>query len=205
MQITIKSVKVGASGTNDKGDWELIVVTADDGSEFTTFDKSAKHINPGSVIEFEPKVKNNKTGFTKFTVISQGSVPPPTEVKRESSTNQSIEAQTAYKGLIEIYDKLEETTQKRVIAWALIKMGVQDAKTNTKLDSRQDEPGDTGGDDTGRVGQAAKELMEWALEHGKEYGPSWVRKESKIGDKIITDEMAKQAKSYLRTLMSWTD
>jgi len=76
MQLTVKSTKIGRTGTNEKGDWELIVVTSDDGTDYTTFHKGAKNLLPGTVIEVgEVIIKNNKHSFKEYTVISAPTVP----------------------------------------------------------------------------------------------------------------------------------
>jgi len=72
MQLTVKSVKVGATGTSKRGDWELIVVTSQDDTDYTTFHKNAKDIPPGSVIEVEDTVvKDGKTSFKEFVIVSK--------------------------------------------------------------------------------------------------------------------------------------
>lgn len=77
MEITVKSVRVASSGTNDKGEWELICVTTPDGTEFTTFDKKAKHVGEGAVIDIgDPKTKKGKFSFDKVVkIVKEGQAP----------------------------------------------------------------------------------------------------------------------------------
>lgn len=50
----------------------------------------------------------------------------------------------------------------------------------------------------------AKELMAWALSHGKEFTPSWVRKEANITpNTIITDEIAVEAYKTIKASTGW--
>lgn len=81
MQITVREAKVVSTGTGAKGEWELIRVTSEDNTEYTTFDKAAKHLTVGSVIEFEPLIKAGKVSFKGFKVISEGQVSSSPEAK----------------------------------------------------------------------------------------------------------------------------
>ena len=49
----------------------------------------------------------------------------------------------------------------------------------------------------------AKELMTWAAKHGKEYTPSWLRKELNLGNQIITDEHAIKYYEILKQKKGW--
>ncbi len=88
---------VTAEGTRAGQKWQLVIITGDDGSEFTTFDIKAKEVGIGGVIELEPVIKNGKTNFTKFTIKKKGVAPVPaatiggddSPVKRNSIENQS--------------------------------------------------------------------------------------------------------------------
>jgi len=51
----------------------------------------------------------------------------------------------------------------------------------------------------------AKELMAWALKHGKEYTPSWLRKELNLGNQLITDEHAIKYYEILKQKKGWED
>ena len=71
---------------------------------------------------------------------------------------------------------------------------------------RQPPREETGVDDTGG-GEVpvtnAQELMKWAIGHGKEYGPGWVRQIAGLGTALITDEKAVEAYKNLKALMAW--
>ena len=142
MQLTVKSAKVGKTGTSDKGDWELIVIKAEDGTDYTTFHKSAKNLTPGAVIDIgEPTIKNGKCSFKEFNVISQGSpaisapangkpvMTPEDWAKKDRIERASYEAQTAFKGVIELacspnfdqWNKLSDVLGK-ALDWASKKL-----------------------------------------------------------------------------------
>lgn len=99
VNVTDIKMKTGVTKTGTKaGDpWELIIIIGDDGSEFTTFDKAAKEVGIGGIIELEPVIKAGKTNFTKFTIKKKGQAPVPsvttsseeTPVKRQSIEDQN--------------------------------------------------------------------------------------------------------------------
>ena len=113
-KFTVKSVKVGATGKSKHGDWELIVVTTEDGTDYTTFDTKAKTIPPGSVIEINDiTIKEGKISFKEFNIISSPTEPAPLPSLNgaEPTTNEqwaekqrieriSIEGQSAIKQLV---------------------------------------------------------------------------------------------------------
>lgn len=112
MQITVKEAKVVKTGTNKSGEWELIRVTSEDNTEYTTFDKKAKTLT-GATIEFEPIIKEGKLSFKEFKLISEGQVSLLPAAKAEGMTPEawaekdrlerfSIESQVAFKGIIEL-------------------------------------------------------------------------------------------------------
>ena len=88
---------VTAEGARAGQKWQLVIITGDDGSEFTTFDIKAKEVGIGGMIELEPVLKNGKVNFTKFTIKKKGTAPAPaamnggddSPVKRNSIENQS--------------------------------------------------------------------------------------------------------------------
>ena len=82
VNVTDIKVKDGvtAEGARAGQKWQLVIITGDDGSEFTTFDIKAKEVGIGGVIELEPVLKNGKVNFTKFTVISKGTAVSQTSV-----------------------------------------------------------------------------------------------------------------------------
>jgi len=111
MQITVKESKVAKTGSNSKGEWQLIVVKdSNTGIDYTTFDKKAL-TGPGSVLEIgKPDVKDGKFSFKKCEIIS--SAPASVTNSRETSPEEwrekqrieraSFEAQTAFKGIIDL-------------------------------------------------------------------------------------------------------
>lgn len=65
-KVTIKEIKT-KTGTSGKGKWTLVIITGEDGAEFTSFDASLEKYGPGSVIEIEPEVVT-KDGKTKVNI-----------------------------------------------------------------------------------------------------------------------------------------
>lgn len=65
-KVTINNVKT-KSGKNQKGEWELVIITGEDGAEFTSFDKKLKDLQTGDVIEIEPEI-TTKDGKTKINI-----------------------------------------------------------------------------------------------------------------------------------------
>lgn len=74
MEIEVKASQVVKTGTNKNGPWELIRVTSADGTEYTTFDKKAKHLGAGAVIDIgEVEIKGNKISFKEIVkVVKEG-------------------------------------------------------------------------------------------------------------------------------------
>lgn len=124
MQVNVKSVKVLKSGTNKNGEWELVGVTSEDGTNYTTFHKSAKNLTAGSVIEFEPEIKEGKISFKEYKVVSEAPAPaspspangkpdshqgmtPEMWAEKDRLERWSIESQTAFKGIMEFASKHE--------------------------------------------------------------------------------------------------
>lgn len=134
MQITVLESKIGKTGKNDKGEWELIVVKAEgSGIDYTTFDKKAK-VSPGTTLEIgEPDVKDGKHSFKKCDIISAAPELAPSfsngkEYKKdldgmkaeytykagiEKIRNASIEAQTAFNGAISLINKGHSFTDEQ--------------------------------------------------------------------------------------------
>ncbi len=121
MKITVKEVAVVKTGTSGKGDWELIKVTSDDGTGYTTFDKKAKQLNPGAVIDADVELKEGKASFKKFEIISNPEggaastngggykkdleglkIEYQLKAQLQAIERASIEAQTAYNGAIKL-------------------------------------------------------------------------------------------------------
>lgn len=112
MQITVKSTKVAKTGTNKAGPWELIVITSEDGTDYTTFHKGAKNLTAGAVIDIEPDIKEGKISFKEYKVISSPAAPPDGNgrpgmtpelwAEKDRLERQSIESQVAFKGVVQI-------------------------------------------------------------------------------------------------------
>ncbi len=127
MQITIKSTRIirEGDGSDGKRAYKWVSVMADDGSEkgteYTTFDASVFKLGPGSVIDIgDPETKDGKLRFKKVaSVISSvaavatppapgPSSSPESDMSKEDWAEKqlieraSFEAQTAYKGAIEL-------------------------------------------------------------------------------------------------------
>jgi len=118
------------TGTNQHGPWTNTMVTGEDGSKFGTFHKSASEIKRGDVIKLEPVIKAGKTNFDTWEFVTRGpdqtgsspasegaQVPAGGSYKRDTEAirleyglkahlqaieRASIEAQTAYNGVIEL-------------------------------------------------------------------------------------------------------
>ncbi len=123
MQITIKSMRIikEGDGSDGKRAYKWVSVMADDGSEkgteYTTFDAGVLKLGPGSVIDIgDPETKDGKLKFKKVEkVISEvAAIPTPLPPGPDRQTtpeewkekqlieHASFEAQTAYKGAIEL-------------------------------------------------------------------------------------------------------
>lgn len=74
-KVTVQDVKT-KSGTSAKGPWTLVIVTSEDGAEFTSFDKGLAKLRQSAVIEIEPEVttKDGKTTIKikEWKLISEG-------------------------------------------------------------------------------------------------------------------------------------
>ncbi len=112
MQITVKSIKVLKIGTNAKGDWELIGVTAEDGKSYTTFHKGVKNLASGTVVRLdEVTIKDDKTSFKEYVVVSEptasspapgqpsNSMTPQDWAEKDRLERRSREANTCFMGL----------------------------------------------------------------------------------------------------------
>lgn len=150
-KVNVKSVS-RKEGTGEKGPWTNTSVTGEDGAVFGTFSKSALEIAAGDLIELDPVVKGKYINFSDWNMLEKGtgSVPAASTsaspngggFKRDidgirfkyqckaqivKGERASIEAQTAFKGIIELapqlgqYPELVEVFQE-AIAWARSKM-----------------------------------------------------------------------------------
>ncbi len=89
MQITIKDIKVATgvvkSGQNQGNPWKLVIITGEDGKEYTTFEASAETLTVGTVLKLDKVTITEKDGKTKhdfkeYVVVSEptgGASPAP--------------------------------------------------------------------------------------------------------------------------------
>lgn len=167
MQILIKSTRVIKEGKQTKTGqpYKWCSVIADDGTpkgtEYTTFDAGVLRLGPGSVIDIgEPIIKEGKLSFKEIvTVISEvAAVSQPVKtngshqlsdeqcLKLKAEETASIEAQTAYNGIIELAkqgevdDKFKRLYEK-ALDWADIKL---DATMPKVAESKKPEPAPNG-------------------------------------------------------------
>ncbi len=122
--ITVKDIRVKTgitkSGQNEGKPWELVIIIGQDGSEFTTFDTAVKDVGIGGVLEAEVEVKNGKTNIKSFRILTKGTASAPVAAgpapqangfpdmskedwaEKQRIERASFEAQTAFKGLMEV-------------------------------------------------------------------------------------------------------
>lgn len=139
VNVTDIKIKTGITRTGAKaGDpWELIIIIGDDGSEFTTFDKAAKEVGIGGIIELEPVIKAGKTNFTKFTIKKKGQAPAPSATSSSEETpikRQSIEDQNRAGHITNLWIagkiKDDDSLVKKLRTW-LEKLGTQEKKAES--------------------------------------------------------------------------
>ena len=111
MELTVKSVQ-SKTGTSTKGAWELVIISAEDGTDYATFDTKAKSLLSGTVIKIDDvKVKEGKISFKEFVIVSAPAAPLPGLNGADTTTNEqwaekqrieriSIEGQSAIKQLV---------------------------------------------------------------------------------------------------------
>lgn len=131
MEIEVKASQVVKTGTNKNGPWELIRVTSVDGTEYTTFDKKAKHQGTGAIIDIgEVEIKGNKISFKEIVkVVREGQAPAagPGNFKQDPAKIHSIESQKRADIIAQLWiadkidDKSLEVTKLR--SW-LKKLGI---------------------------------------------------------------------------------
>ena len=126
------------------------------------------------------------------------------EVQKEvgDTRSLSIEQQVIIKALTELWiaDKLKDN-DPLILAlrvWCAERLGV-----TTKVFKPEDKPEPTTEQEPEEKVTNAKELMAWAVSHGREFTPSWVRKELGFGTALITDEKAQAGYEALKVAMSW--
>jgi hypothetical protein len=121
-QITVKEVR----GPLGKGERKFWAIKDPQGGEFTAFDATIAQVTPGSIIEAEIEVKGKYVNITKWTLVEAGPAVTPNsgggtggQYKRDTEgirfeyelkaylqgiERASIEAQTAYNGLIKVLE-----------------------------------------------------------------------------------------------------
>lgn len=138
MQITVKSTKVAKTGTNKAGPWELIVVTPEDGTDYTTFHKGAKNLTAGSLIDIgEPIIKEGKISFKEYTIISAAALPPGGNgrsgmtpemwAEKDRLERNSMESMSAFRGIMDLAKvwPTDEKAQKAIglaLDWAIAQL-----------------------------------------------------------------------------------
>jgi len=209
-KITVKEVR----GPLGKGEKKFYAIKDGEGAEFTTFDSKVTELGPGSVIEAEVIVKGKYLNLGEWKVLE--AAPPRSgngagegRYKRdvegiryeynlkaylENLRNASIEAQTAFNGVVRLAElvslKGDPKEAERVLPldlwnkalnWAGAKLdgapqtkppeiasdAPQTGKKAPKKNGGGDTPsgGENGPDSFGNVGQ----LLKWALDtHGLE-------------------------------------
>lgn len=173
-------------GTGEKGPWINTSVTGEDGAVFGTFSKSASsEIAAGDLIELEPVVKGKYINFTDWKMLEKGTAaasaasPPANgggykkdvegmrteyamKARLQAIERASIEAQTAYNGIISFVAGLDKEKGlssdspvleafDEAIAWARSKMAAtlvnpapSEAAGATPEAPQPDPPGATG-------------------------------------------------------------
>ncbi len=85
-KVTVASVKTKSGEGGKSGTWTLVIVTGEDGAEFTSFDKALTDLGKGAVIELEPEIttKNGKTkvNIKEWKLVSEGAPPATAEEQR---------------------------------------------------------------------------------------------------------------------------
>jgi len=120
MQIKVKSAKVGKTGENKNGKWELIVVTSEDGTDYTTFHKGAKSLQAETVIDIgEPIIKEGKISFKEYQIISEPAVQsskngqpgmtPEAWAEKDRLERWSRECNTCFMGIMELAKTQDHT------------------------------------------------------------------------------------------------
>ncbi len=146
-KITIKDISI-KTGTNDKGDWKLTNITGADGAKFSSFDHKAAELKAGDTIEAEIEIKGKNNNIKEWKLISSAPITSPPTSNNPSSNSMSkedwaekdrierasIEAQVAYKGIMEVMANLQsdeiikagsklEIAFNQALDWAIGKLG----------------------------------------------------------------------------------
>ena len=137
MEITVKSVKVLKTGSNERGEWKLVKIVTDEGAEYTTLAKEADIIAEGVTINISNMDEKEYNGvvqksFKKFEFVHGAAKPAEkgpvdTEALRTDKPPQiddrtlDIHHQVAVKEIGELWrcGHITETdaVNKKLIAW----------------------------------------------------------------------------------------
>lgn len=119
------------------------------------------------------------------------------ELIREDNAHPENHIMGNHTKLVELYFiKLYDLMSKFVY-------GAKNAKTTEEIPDKEAVSEPSRVDDSGGGVKTAKELMGWAISHGKEYTPTWVKKEALLGDGEITEEVAQTAYQHIKAKMGW--
>lgn len=208
-KIIIKEINT-KTGTNDKGEWKLFNVTGSDGAKFSTFDHKAADLQVGDTIEAEIEIKGNNNNLKSFKVLEHGTTPatpaspassaPANNVMSKEDWREkarieraSIEAQVAFKGIIELFTgnnywqdggELQAKVYKvadRALDWAMEKLGgaaVASVPASEPAKSKSDADKDWDNIQSGSQQKQQKPftlgaVLTWCQSHGKEYTRDW--------------------------------
>lgn len=154
-RIVIKDISF-KTGTNDKGEWKLTNITGADGAKFGSFDHHAAELKAGDVIEAEIEIKGKNNNVKSFKVLEHTAAPaasspapaspqpsgdtkrgmtPEAWAEKDRTERASIEAQTAFKGIMEIIANLKsnetitvgsklDLAYSRALDWAIEKLNM---------------------------------------------------------------------------------
>ena len=201
-QITVKEVR----GPLGKGGRKFWAIKDPQGGEFTAFDSTIAKLTPDSIIEAEIEVKGKYVNITKWTLVEAGPAVTPNsgtggQYKRDTEgirfeyelkaylqgiERASIEAQTAYNGLIKVLElvSVSPITEKLIdkLCPGILKKALQyaDSRLDAAMASKppqspQAPPETVKASDTpkGKVKAQSDtsfknvgELLTWALQQG---------------------------------------
>ena len=112
-KITIKEITTKDGETGGRG-WTLTNIIGTDGTKFGCFNPNIAKLRAGDIIEAEIEVKGNKTNINEWKLISAANKPPEPQTQsngkmtpeqwaeKDRMERESIEAQVAFKGIIDM-------------------------------------------------------------------------------------------------------
>jgi hypothetical protein len=124
MQLNIKEVKIGKTGTTKKGvKWTQYMVLFEDGQKASTFDNKIACLG-GQTIDVELEQDGNYTNIKSWSATSDAPTPAPTTTAItaiQPSKEASIEAQVAVKEIGEaLRAKIEVKPEYQALYWGWI-------------------------------------------------------------------------------------